>query len=423
MPLFKDVKKPVLKTGSRSGTEISPQRPRYLEKEPPCAHRCANGNDIREILVAIAQAKDYGRTNDRAFELGWLQITTHNPFPAICGRICPHGCENGCNRKSKDGAVAVHDVERFLGDFGVERKLTLGPPKAVRSERIAILGAGAAGLSCGYHLAMEGFRVTVFEAFPQPGGVFRYGVPESQLPREVLDAEIQRVLDLGVELKCDCAVGWDISAEQVQAEYQATFVGGGVQRASHDALSGTAFLNLINHGEHFAFGPKVAIVGEGLLAVDTARVCQRLGAQIVTDGADTVIECNELEPQHYGPEALRSGKGRLAADDIIARLTSVTPMKVSAGTMITADKMKLDWYPASPRRESTSPLSEAEVLEEAKRCMSCGMCMDCETCWMYCTTNCFVKLPKGEHYKLKLEMCNGCRKCAEACPCGYVEMI
>jgi len=91
--------------------------------------------------------------------------------------------------------------------------------------------------------------------------------------------------------------------------------------------------------------------------------------------------------------------------------------------MITADKMKLDWYPASPCHESTPGLSEPEVLEEAKRCMSCGMCMDCETCWMYCTNNCFVKLPKGEHYKLKLEVCNGCRKCAEACPCGYIEMI
>jgi Pyruvate/2-oxoacid:ferredoxin oxidoreductase delta subunit len=104
---------------------------------------------------------------------------------------------------------------------------------------------------------------------------------------------------------------------------------------------------------------------------------------------------------------------------------------------VTPEKMKIGWYKPSDRRERTHVpvgergpdteieigLSEADALDEAKRCMSCGMCMDCETCWMYCTNNCFVKLPKGEHYKIKLEVCNGCKKCAEECPCGYIDLV
>ena len=129
-------------------------------------------------------------------------------------------------------------------------------------------------------------------------------------------------------------------------------------------------------------------------------------------------------------------QGRFAAEAIDARFRGVPLEKPVAPALIEKDKVQLDWYKAAPRHErghvavaEREPdteielgLTEAEVIEEAKRCMSCGMCMDCETCWMYCSNNCFVRLPKGEHYKVKLELCNGCKKCAEACPCGYIEM-
>jgi Pyruvate/2-oxoacid:ferredoxin oxidoreductase delta subunit len=116
------------------------------------------------------------------------------------------------------------------------------------------------------------------------------------------------------------------------------------------------------------------------------------------------------------------GQGRAVAEAIAAYFECCTFGEKPVRTVIRADKVKLDWYPAAPRTEDGAPLTEAEAIAQAARCMSCGMCMDCETCWMYCSKNCFVKLPKGEHYKIKLELCNGCGKCAVSCPCGYIEM-
>ena len=139
------------------------------------------------------------------------------PFPAICGRVCPHPCEAECNRKDKDGAVAINALERFVGDFGIAHGLkpTIISRKQVPGQ-IAVIGSGPAGLSCAYQLIRRGFQVTVYEAFSQPDGMLRYGIPKYRLPREVLDAEIQRILDLGVDLKCGVIVGKDIAFNQLR---------------------------------------------------------------------------------------------------------------------------------------------------------------------------------------------------------------
>lgn len=550
MALFKDVKKPIIKAASTGG-DISPQRPFYIPKTAPCISTCPCGTDIRGWLITIAQQEAYGRTSQEAYRLAWEKITDRNPFPAVCGRVCPALCEEKCNRKQKDGAVAVNALEQFVGDFGLEHGLELARlPGEEKAERIAVVGAGPAGLSCAYQLARRGYSVTVFEAFSQPGGMLRYGIPKYRLPREVLDGEIGNILKLGVELKCNTALGRELSLADLRRDYKAVFVGIGAHAGirlripgedAPNVFTGTEFLNRANSGEEVQVGRKVIVVGGGDTAIDSARVSRRLGAEVTVlyrrsrsempaikpeiegaleegvaieflaapveilqkDGvavgvrsirmglgepdasgrkrpvpipgsefdleADAIVAAISQEPgvdgldipakgawiQAQGPQVaglegvftggddvelglvtIAIAQGRFAAEAIDAYIQGKPFEKPATPAAIAVDRVKLDWYKPAERHErphvppaERAPdtevqlaLSEAEALEEAKRCMSCGMCMDCETCWMYCTNNCFVKLPKGEHYRVKLEVCNGCKKCAEACPCGFIEM-
>jgi NADPH-dependent glutamate synthase beta subunit-like oxidoreductase len=310
--LKKDKVKPVIRSTHRSGVETSPLRPYFQPKQAPCMDACPQGTEIRRVLMTIAQAQKYERPQAEAFAEAWRLLTEKNPFPAVCGRVCPHPCEETCNRKEKDGALGINSVERFLGDWALAQGLELkGDGSGPFPEKIAVIGSGPAGLSCAYQLARRGYSVTVFEAFPKTGGMLRYGIPSYRLPRQILDAEIERILRLGIELRTDVMVGKDISYEQVRAGHDVIFVGIGAHQGvqlgcpgedAANAMSGVEFLRLGNSGQPVQLGKRVIVVGGGDTAIDAARVALRMGAAVHLLYRRTRSEMPAIEEEIAGAE-------------------------------------------------------------------------------------------------------------------------
>lgn len=273
--------------GGGSGGQISPLRPRYVESLPPCTGNCPSGNDIRGWLTVISLREKLGLSLDEACEKAWRIEMETNPFPSVMGRVCPHPCETGCNRGQKDGPVGINSVERFIGDYAIDHGLKAEPIEGEdpKDQKIAVIGSGPSGLSAAYQLARRGYKVTVFEGLPKAGGMLRYGIPVYRLPREILDAEIQRIVDLGVELKCDTKIGQDVSWDEIRKEYAAVYVAIGAHQGRNMGIpgedgpgiwTGTEFLNHANSGKKVELGANVVVIGGGDTAIDAARVSKRL---------------------------------------------------------------------------------------------------------------------------------------------------
>ncbi|KZS50178.1 glutamate synthase [Mycobacterium kansasii] len=296
---------PDLLHGARRAGPVRDRRPVYVDLLPPCNAGCPAGENIQAWL-AHARA---GR-----HEQAWRQLVADNPFAAIHGRVCYHPCESVCNRAYLDGAVAIHAVERFLGDTARDQGWQCEPAPQPTGKRVLVVGAGPSGLSAAYHLARLGHHVEVRDAGAEPGGMMRYGIPSYRLPRDVLDAEIERIAALGVQLTPEHRVD-DLAAERAAGDFDAVFVAVGAHLAkrvdipSHDAgrmIDAVSLLRTVAAGEKPDLGHHVAVYGGGDTAMDAARVARRLGAE------DTVIIYRRTAAQmpaheHEVHEAEREG--------------------------------------------------------------------------------------------------------------------
>ena len=533
-------------------------RAQQVEKLPPCQAQCPNSGDVRGWLGIIAQHEKNGLTLDEAYDKAWETIAELNPLPATIGRICPHPCEELCTRHDKDGAVSINAMERFLGDWAISRSLPLPRSGSARyPESIGVIGSGPASLSFAYQMARRGYTVTMYEKYERPGGMLRHAIPDYRLPREVLDAEVERILDFNISLVRNTYVGGGIEMEELRDRHALLFLGLGAQAASRlgipgeigpGVMSGIDYLRQRKRQAESLHGKRVLVIGGGNTAIDSARGARRDGASVTllyrrseaempaadhevedarkegvefrflvapvrilrdADGvairqvevqemrlgdtddqgrrrpvpiagrlqelpADAVIvavsqapdwdELGAIGRTHKWLHTTSDGKleeniwaggddrgpsiaskaiaqGRLAAESAHAELRGEPELQAPGDrkplqravvkTAFYRQQQRADTRRRPPEEWLTDPEKEIdqtigyeEANREAARCMSCGLCFDCQQCFMYCNAAGFTRFEEtrpGNYFVMALDACEGCAKCIEVCPCGYLE--
>ncbi len=528
---------PDLKHGQFSGPRRI-RRPTYVDLLPPCNNACPAGENIQGWLTHAQQGQ---------LEEAWQILMADNPMPGVHGRVCYHPCENDCNRKRLDATVSIHAVERFLGDKALENGWTVRAEAKPTGKRVLIVGAGPSGLSAAYHLARMGHGVEIHEAGPVAGGMMHFGIPKYRLPRDILDAEVQRIEALGVNIVLNHKVE-DLLAEQEEGNFDAMFVAVGAHlskrtdipaRDAGKMLDAVNFLRDVESGAAPKLGRRVAIYGGGNTAMDAARVAKRLGiddaliiyrrdrahmpahdseaeealqegvkihwlrtireieqstftveamqidengrpqptGELETLEADTLILAlgqdvetaflknvpnltfhrdgtvevdNNLMTGYSGLFAggdmvpsertvtVAVGHGKKAARNIDAYLKETTYTKPAKHELAGFDKLHVWYFTDAAQRpqkhldikerltsfdEVVGGLSEKQAVYEARRCLSCGNCFECDGCYAACPEDAVVKLGPGKRYRFDYDHCTGCAICFEQCPCHAIDMI
>lgn len=526
-------------TGHARGTgALRTRRPAYVDFLPPCNDACPAGENIQAWL-ALAQSGKY--------EAAWRELVRNNPMPSIHGRVCYHPCEDVCNRAFTDSPVSIHAVERFLGDTALEQDWQFEKPTTSTGKKILIVGAGPSGLSAAYQLVLMGHDVEIREGGPVAGGMIHFGIPAYRMPRDELQAEIERIENIGVKITLNHRVD-DLLAEKEAGNFDAAFVAVGAHiskkidipnRDAGKILDAVSFLSQAKEGEAPKLGRRVAIYGGGNTAMDAARTAKRLGvteAMIIyrrdrssmpahdfeadeameegikikwlrtikeIDRSTFKVEVMELDengrPQPTGKfEELEAdslilavgqdtdtaflesvpgiefqsdhtvvvdanmmtgctgifaggdmvpsdrsvtiavGHGKQAARHIDAYLNDATYQRAPRNALIGHEKLQLWYRTAAPQveqdripvdrrgkgfEEIMQNLSEPEAQFEARRCLSCGNCFECDGCYGACPEDAIIKLGPGNRYKFDFDKCTGCAVCFEQCPCHAIEMM
>ena len=259
--------------------------PVYVHRTSPCQGACPSGQDIRGWLSAV-RGLDKPADGVAWEEFAFRRMTAANPFPAIMGRVCPAPCEDACNRNEIEDHVGINAVEHFVGDWALANNIAFPPPDAESGKHVAVVGGGPAGLSAAYHLRRRGHAVTIFDDHTALGGMMRYGIPGYRTPREVLDAEIARILAMGVTTRLSTRIGRDVPLADVQRDFDAIFWALGTHSGRRlpvpgadapNCITGVDFLRAFNEGRLEAVARRVVVVGGGDTSIDVASVARRLG--------------------------------------------------------------------------------------------------------------------------------------------------
>jgi 2-oxoacid:acceptor oxidoreductase delta subunit (pyruvate/2-ketoisovalerate family) len=335
------------------------ERPVYVDRLPPCNAQCPAGEDIQGWLY---------HAESGGYEAAWRHLVRDNPFPAIMGRVCYHTCESVCNRGRLDEAVGINSVERFLGDEALKQGWRFTAPHELSGKQVLVVGAGPSGMSAAYHLRRLGHAVTVMDAGPSAGGMMRFGIPKYRLPRDVLDAEMQRIADLGVVLRLNSKVE-DLGQAMRDGGFDAAFLAVGAHIArrafipakdSARILDAVSMLRSMEGQSKPMLGRRVVVYGGGNTAIDAARTAKRLGA---TEAVIVYRRTREKMPAHDMEleDALQEG--------VLVKWLSTIRRQDEGGTL-TIEKMTLD------EQGQPQPTGELETLQADSLVLALGQDVD-----------------------------------------------
>ena len=312
---------------------IFPDWQSYQHRTSPCEAHCPAGNPIQKVFTLIAEERT---------EEALAYLRSRNPFPGVTGRVCPHPCEQNCNRNHYDGAVSIRALERFAADHANPPRVTQPRKSEPSGKTLAIIGSGPAGMTCAYFSALLGHDVTVFESASVLGGIPRIGVPDFRMPKHIVEKEIEQILELGVRVQTNTTVGKDIAFNEIVARFDACLVAVGAWQERRlaipgveSSLSGLPFLRQVNLGRKEPIGDRVVIVGGGGVAFDCALTSKRLGA------AEVHIVCVEDKRNMRAPpedveqaeaEGVRIHRSRLVSGILTknGKTTGIEYIKISS---------------------------------------------------------------------------------------------